>query len=687
MKKYIILPILLSYLFTIDLNQYECNISKLSNISSNRALTTLKAVGYYTIEHQNIYVEDEITNKLQPEEFDLELAEGIFIIDIPDSESSSLNSTENDTDDTGFYQYLSGVSMSNSTDSDPIERIMVCYDKESPDLYRSFLDILYNQLDVPAKQILIEALVVEINSDDLSEVGLSNSEFSQNNGDRSISSPTLGDPTSTPFSIFYSETDSEILQDMTSITDAVGDPVSTPLINSEETGYITADIQDFVEFKLSALISEKSAEILSRPSILVLDGRQARIQVGQQIPITKLPVSSYSGDEILIPDIEYLPVGIVLNIKPRISNNLKNITMQVETIITETENFSSGVLEAPIINNRKVESFVRVSDNTPFIIGGLISNKKSDSIGKIPLLWKIPWLGKLFTWEGKQNVKKEVIVVITPHIIEDNNDNFSRVIPQDAVLFDSFDNKLFPNSYRLKESDIYDLNFITESSYLNSIQYKALASDNLNENQKEIVDQINNGYIPGEDIITQRMIYDIIEKQNYHTSVNSNQIIFFNHNKNNTVDKLSNYFPIIDDPRRAILISINNEISDNQNFFRPSMNIEEIILTEQYNYKELYKNYWLENKNSKPLLITNQKNLKRLYEVLVLQEVLKLNGSLDFSINEFRRGLQLQFPAKEIIMNNTFVIDEKIADYFYQVNFYYESFEEEFENKTKFLSK
>ena len=85
--------------------------------------------------------------------------------------------------------------------------------------------------------------------------------------------------------------------------------------------------------------------------------------------------------------------------------------MQIETIITETENFSAGVLEAPIINNRKVETYVRVSDNTPFIIGGLISNKKSTNEGKIPLLSKIPWLGKLFTWKGKQNVKKEVIVI------------------------------------------------------------------------------------------------------------------------------------------------------------------------------------------------------------------------------------------------------------------------------------
>ena len=91
------------------------------------------------------------------------------------------------------------------------------------------------------------------------------------------------------------------------------------------------------------------------------------------------------------------------------------------------------------------------------------------------------------------------------------------------------------------------------------------------------------------------------------------------------------------------------------------------------------------NKNSKPILIANQGNLRRLYEVLILHEVLKLNNTLELSIQEFKRGLQIQFPAKEIIMNNTFVIDEKIADYFYQINFYYESFEDEFNSKTSFL--
>ena len=63
------------------------------------------------------------------------------------------------------------------------------------------------------------------------------------------------------------------------------------------------------------------------------------------------------------------------------------------------------------------------------------------------------------------------------------------------------------------------------------------------------------------------------------------------------------------------------------------------------------------------ILITNQKNIVRLYEVLILNEVLKLNNTLDLSINEFKRGLEIQFPAREIIADNSFVIDEKIADF------------------------
>ena len=88
------------------------------------------------------------------------------------------------------------------------------------------------------------------------------------------------------------------------------------------------------------------------------------------------------------------------------------------------------------------------------------------------------------------------------------------------------------------------------------------------------------------------------------------------------------------------------------------------VINEKSNFKDELKNYWEEESDLKPILITNQKNLIRLYEVLILNEVLKLNNTLDLSINEFKRGLEIQFPAREIIAENSFVIDEKIANFY-----------------------
>ena len=668
MHKYILKFIILILTLCSQILSYECNTLKLDNISSNRALTTLKALGYSTVEHTNIYLDDIKLNNLSPME-ETNQSNGIFIIDIPDYENYSLNnnSDEEDYEESEFTRYLSGTSMDQPTQSDPVERIIVCYDKNEINLYREFLDLLYNKLDVPAKQILIEALIVEINSDAVKDQGLALDYLNQNDG-LNINTPSSD---GSALSLIYSEND------------------FTELLIDIDTGELISNtLDDVFKIKLNALINDKSAEILSKPSVLVLDGRQARIQVGQQIPISKLPISTFSGDEILIPDIEYLPVGIVLNLKPRVSNDLKSVSMQVETIITETEELTSGVLEAPIINNRKVESHVKVLNNTPFIIGGLISNKKADQEGRIPILSKIPLLGKLFSWNTKQSLKKEVIVVITPHIIDNNDDNFSRIIPQDESIFDSFGNTLFPNSYRLKESDIYDLNFITESNYLNTIKTNAKAAINSNNSEKlALSNKILNDFIPGEEIITRRMIYDIVEKQNYYKAVNSDNIVFFNNEKNYGLDFLKNYFSLINKSEKGILLLINKDKDANDTFFRPGVDVKEIKLDKNYNYKNLLKEKWEEYGESYPILITNKKDLKRLYEVLIMQEVLKLNTALELSIKEFKRGLEIQFPAKDLIETNSFVIDENIANYIYEVNFYYESFEKDFKEKTQSLSK
>ena len=169
---------------------------------------------------------------------------------------------------------------------------------------------------------------------------------------------------------------------------------------------------------IDALVSKKLATIKSKPSALVLDGRQTRIQVGQQIPIVRTITDQIAKTR----SVDYIPVGIVLNVRPRISEDGSSVTIQVETIISETEERigatgGGDVESAPIINNRKVQSFVRVANNTPFIIGGLINEKSSDNEGGVPLLGQLPLIKNLFSVSGSKKVRREVIVVITPHIL------------------------------------------------------------------------------------------------------------------------------------------------------------------------------------------------------------------------------------------------------------------------------
>ena len=202
MFKYI--KIILIFTLFSQILSYECNVLKLDNISSNRALTTLRALGYSTVEHTNIYIDDIKLNNLSPMD-ETDQSNGIFIVDIPDYENYSLNSSDDDDDyeESEFNKYLSGTSMEQPTQSDPIERIMVCYDTNEISLYRDFLDLLYNKLDVPAKQILIEALIVEINSDAVKDQGLALDYLNQDDG-MNITTPSSD---GNPLSIIYSEND------------------------------------------------------------------------------------------------------------------------------------------------------------------------------------------------------------------------------------------------------------------------------------------------------------------------------------------------------------------------------------------------------------------------------------------------------------------------------------------------
>ncbi|MAP66780.1 MAG: hypothetical protein CMF80_03660 [Candidatus Marinimicrobia bacterium] len=636
-KKYSFIFLGIFIYFSYASEDMACEDFKLSYIKADQLLGILKSMGYNVIEFES--TESESFSDLIFEPNDV-IQKPLSIIKFPNFETNYLQGNSGSEDEesevSDFNSYIGSSPFPYLASGDPLQRILICYDNEDIDPYINLVEYIKNKIDVSAKQIMVDALVIEINSSDLKEMGLNKIDFEKR----------------------------KVIDEFSILPDSVSgfiDMINNLSLGASYSGNYTADgqeINELISLKINALLQNTSAEILSKPSVLVLDGRQARIQIGEQIPISKYPVTN-TGNEIEIPDVEYLPVGITLNLRPRIGEDNRQITMQVETIITETSGEqSSSILSAPTITNRKVESFVRIANNTPFIVGGLISNKNSEGVRKIPFLHKIPILGNLFKSNSNKVEKREVIVVITPHIIEDDYKKFSKVIPQDSDFFNSTGNKLFSNSYRLEEADIWDFDFITNSEALKKLRL-------------EKSDVLGN-YIPGEEYLVNKMLYEVIEKTNYFSYVNPDNIILFEENGNLVRFKdLDEYYL---NNQENLGIALQLKTKNNVTFERPIFNIvKNYQLKESYN-KDLRKL----NENRPTILLTNKNHRKALIEVFILKYLLEINESLEFSIQTFKRGLEIKFPNPQILENNTQLLDKEVTQMFYQVYDYYYKFEKTF---------
>ena len=651
----------------------EYQVIKLSYVEVDRALAILKSIGYTVVEFKGGKGElageysfspagsGTLNIKELPKKDILPI-----IIKVPDTETVSLLTQEKGKSAKGKKAELgldlAGIPMLGTTAGSPQQQLLIGYNANNFEPVARLLDLLNNKIDIPAAQIQIEALVIEMDSDKLNSLGI---DFGASQGGISGDFPPPNSQTGSlnPFTIIFDRT-------------------------------VLGTATDF-NANLQALVSASAAEILSRPSVLVLDGRQARIQVGQQIPIVK----TTSTQTAVSKSVDYIPVGIVLNLRPRVSQDGTRITIQIETIITETEErtgalaATSGVQEAPLINNRKVQSFVRVANNTPFIVGGLISRKKTDVKGGVPWLSEIPILGRLFSSSTVETQRKEVIVVIKPHIVSEEGNNFSRVIPLDSEMFNAFGNQLFQNSYRVQNADVYDLSFINESPVFNQMvtDVSAAADENKTLKVTQPFQGILEGAIPGEEIIVRRMIYDIIERTGYYKYINPDQVIFFKAAPDDPagfqVNGLKGYVEGIKKNNALKLsYSVHQKASIEKPFVRPTADLEYVSFTKSFNYKgELQKTNFhgaTPEEDIFTIIVKDRDHERRLYEVLILRRVLEINPDLKLNIRDFRPGIEILFPAPEVLEKNVHVVDRDVARYFYEVNNYYGMFEMEFNRKT-----
>jgi len=184
---------------------------------------------------------------------------------------------------------------------------------------------------------------------------------------------------------------------------------------------------------VQAIAAAGKSQVLSRPSILARDGQLAKIVVGQEIYLPSGVTYTTSGSTTIpIINGNYTEVGIILNVTPFIgANGLVEMIVQPQT--SSVDNSSPGQLiaagstllgtastpvYAPNLNIRSADTVVVTPSGQTVVIGGLISNSKGSADSKIPFLGDIPLLGQLFKFSNKTETKTELLMFLTPHIVD-----------------------------------------------------------------------------------------------------------------------------------------------------------------------------------------------------------------------------------------------------------------------------
>ena len=163
--------------------------------------------------------------------------------------------------------------------------------------------------------------------------------------------------------------------------------------------------------KINALINNGKANILSKPKITTINGKEATINIGGEVPIPTLTVS----DNTTTTTYEYKETGIILKYTPRVNDD-GYITAKIHTEVS-TPTYDADA-KAYRFNKRSADTQVRLKDGETMVIGGLIGSDESKVMSKIPFLGDLPILGRFFSNVNNSKNESEVIIFVTARIVK-----------------------------------------------------------------------------------------------------------------------------------------------------------------------------------------------------------------------------------------------------------------------------
>ena len=312
------------------------------------------------------------------------------------------------------------------------------------------------QLDVVPLQVLIDAKIIEVSLDDSYRYGI---EWSGRWGTN-----------------FRPDAVAEVIEDLDADPPVIGSPAIPAVIAGEQSGTfnsaagLATSLSTYgifrgfqVQAKLNALAKDDVLNIVSTPSLLVLNNQEAFINVGDKVPIpttqvTNLNSTSTVGTNVA-NNIQYQDTGVTLKVTPRV-NPGGLVIMEIEqesnaAIITETSS-----LNAPTIRQRRITSTLAVQDGDTVVLGGLIQETSSGGTSGIPILSKLPLIGPLFGVTSKSVNRTELIVLLTPRVLENRQDSREVTRELQRKMTGVFEEEQLPSSEdiekMIEDSDVLD---------------------------------------------------------------------------------------------------------------------------------------------------------------------------------------------------------------------------------------
>lgn len=278
----------------------------------------------------------------------------------------------------------------------------------SPADYQNLVQVI-QKLDRRPKQVFVEAMITEVTIDKAIELGTKFRATAKSNGKPVV----IGGVGSVDTSSIQ-----QILTGLAGLTiGGLGNFVTVPVTRPDGTTFNLSAPGFAALFSLSDF--KDIVNVLSTPHILTSDNSDAEIMVGENVPfLSKIEREPSTVAQPLLQSIERRDVGIRLKIKPKISEGdfvRLDIYQEISAIAPTTTAGASDI----ITTKRSAKTTVVVKNNQTVVIGGLIQDKNTNNVTKVPLLGDIPIIGWLFKFKKDRNQKTNLLVFITPYIIDD----------------------------------------------------------------------------------------------------------------------------------------------------------------------------------------------------------------------------------------------------------------------------